>query len=45
MPWLCPGRGGMIDIMLATARVHDAAFWTQDADFAGMEDVPYGAAG
>lgn len=32
-------------IMLATARAHDAAFWTQDADFEGMESVLYRAAG
>jgi predicted nucleic acid-binding protein len=28
-------------IMLATARRHEALFWTQDADFAGMPDVRY----
>jgi predicted nucleic acid-binding protein len=27
--------------MLATARAHDATFWTQDADFDGMEGVRY----
>lgn len=32
-------------IMLATARAHDAAFWTQDADFEGMQGVRYRAAG
>jgi toxin FitB len=26
-------------IMLATAQAHDAVFWTQDADFAGLEGV------
>ena len=26
-------------IMLATARVHGADFWTQDADFEGLEGV------
>lgn len=26
-------------IMLATARAHDAVFWTQDADFDGLEGV------
>lgn len=26
-------------IMLATARVHGAVFWTQDADFEGLEGV------
>ncbi len=26
-------------IMLATARAHDAVFWTQDADFEGLENV------
>lgn len=26
-------------VMLATARAHGAAFWTQDADFEGLEDV------
>ena len=26
-------------IMLATARAHHAAFWTQDADFKGVADV------
>ncbi len=28
-------------IMLATARVLEATFWTQDADFEGMEGVQY----
>ena len=28
-------------IMLATARAHDATFWTQDADFAGIAGVKY----
>ena len=28
-------------IMLATARQHNAAFWTQDADFKGIEGVRY----
>jgi len=28
-------------IMLATARQHDATFWTQDADFKGIEGVRY----
>jgi predicted nucleic acid-binding protein len=28
-------------VMLATARRHKATLWTQDADFAGMEDVRY----
>jgi toxin FitB len=26
-------------IMLATAQAHDAVFWTQDADFEGLEGV------
>jgi toxin FitB len=26
-------------IMLAAARVHGALFWTQDADFEGLENV------
>ena len=26
-------------IMLAAARAHDALFWTQDADFEGLENV------
>jgi toxin FitB len=26
-------------VMLATARVHGALLWTQDADFEGLEDV------
>ena len=28
-------------VMLATARNFQATFWTQDADFAGMDDVKY----
>jgi predicted nucleic acid-binding protein len=28
-------------ILLATARAHDADFWTQDADFEGIEGVQY----
>ena len=28
-------------VMLATARAHDAVFWTQDSDFEGMESVRY----
>jgi toxin FitB len=28
-------------VMLATARLHKAAFWTQDADFRGVEGVKY----
>ena len=28
-------------IMLVTARTHGAVFWTQDADFAGVEGVRY----
>jgi len=28
-------------IMLATARQHNATFWTQDADFKGIEGVRY----
>ena len=28
-------------IMLATARQHDATFWSQDADFKGIEGVRY----
>ncbi len=28
-------------IMLATARSHEAVFWTQDADFAQVDDVRY----
>lgn len=28
-------------IMLATARAHQATFWTQDADFAGIEGVQF----
>lgn len=28
-------------VVLATARVHGAELWTQDADFAGLADVRY----
>lgn len=28
-------------VMLATARMHDATLWTQDADFKGAEGVKY----
>ncbi|MEE8592627.1 MAG: type II toxin-antitoxin system VapC family toxin [Candidatus Bipolaricaulota bacterium] len=28
-------------IILATARLHDAHIWTQDADFEGLENVTY----
>jgi toxin FitB len=28
-------------VVLATARVHDAVLWTQDADFAGLEGVRF----
>ena len=28
-------------VMLATARAHNAVFWTQDSDFEGMESVQY----
>ena len=28
-------------VMLATARRHKATFWTQDADFSGLEGVRY----
>ena len=28
-------------VMLATARVHIATLWTQDADFKGVEGVEY----
>jgi predicted nucleic acid-binding protein len=28
-------------VMLATAQVHEATLWTQDADFEGMEGVEY----
>ena len=28
-------------IILATARVHEAVLWTQDADFAGLKGVRY----
>jgi len=31
-------------IVLATARAYDAALWTQDADFKGMDGVQYRAA-
>ena len=31
-------------ILLATARAHDADFWTQDQDFEGIEGVRYRAA-
>jgi predicted nucleic acid-binding protein len=31
-------------ILLATARAHDAGFWTQDQDFEGIEGVRYRAA-
>ncbi len=32
----------MVDsIMLATAREYHATFWTQDADFKGLEGVKY----
>ena len=30
-------------IMLATAQANEATFWTQDADFGGMEEVRYKA--
>lgn len=30
-------------IMLATAQIHGAVFWTQDADFDGVEGVRYAA--
>ncbi|MGH7475045.1 MAG: type II toxin-antitoxin system VapC family toxin [Longimicrobiales bacterium] len=30
-------------VILATARLHDAVLWTQDADFAGHEGVRYRA--
>lgn len=30
-------------ILLATARAHAATFWTQDADFAGLDGVKYRA--
>jgi len=32
-------------VMLATAQAHDATFWTQDADFEGIEGVRYIAKG
>jgi len=28
-------------IILATARLHDARIWTQDADFEGLENVTF----
>ena len=28
-------------VMLATARIHNALLWTQDADFEGMEGIRY----
>lgn len=28
-------------VMLASARMHDAVFWTQDADFEGMSGVRF----
>jgi len=28
-------------MILATARIHKATLWTQDADFKGLEDVKY----
>ncbi len=28
-------------MILATARMHDAELWTQDADFAGLDNVRY----
>jgi len=28
-------------VMLATAQVHEATLWTQDADFEGIEGVEY----
>jgi predicted nucleic acid-binding protein len=28
-------------VILATARLHDAEIWTQDADFDGLDDVRY----
>jgi len=28
-------------VILATARVHDAHIWTQDADFDGLDDVTF----
>lgn len=28
-------------MILATARAHDAVLWTQDADFAGLDNVRY----
>ena len=28
-------------VILATARAYDAALWTQDADFEGLEGVRY----
>ena len=32
-------------VILATARTHDAHLWTQDEDFAGMDDVTFVAKG
>ncbi len=32
-------------IMLATARIHDATLWTQDADFEGLTGVKFKAKG
>lgn len=28
-------------IILATTRMHNAVLWTQDADFAGLQDIRY----
>ena len=28
-------------VILATARVHQATIWTQDADFEGLEEVKF----
>ena len=28
-------------VILATARLHDARIWTQDAEFEGLDDVTY----
>jgi predicted nucleic acid-binding protein len=28
-------------VILATARIHAAHIWTQDADFEGLEDVTF----
>jgi len=30
-------------VILATARVHRAHIWTQDADFGGLDDVTFAA--